>query len=239
MTSCFGSCSCDAFAENAEGRMSLAQETADSDPANSLTLNLRRKRFRRFLELVDRCPQRPLQILDVGGTEQFWETMGYADCGHKITLLNLTAAPTRHENIVSVAGDAAAMPQFGDDRFDIVFSNSVIEHLRSLDRQRRMAGEVRRLAKRYFVQTPNYWFPIEPHFWFPGFQFLPVAARVWLLRHRALGSYPRAANERQAREFVDEIRLLKKAEVKALFPDATILHERFLGMTKSFMAVRR
>ena len=202
--------------------MSLSQETTDSDPANSLTLTLRRKRFRRFLELVDCCPKRPLQILDVGGTEQFWETMGYADCGHKITLLNLAAAPTRHENIVSVVGDAASMPQFHDDQFDIVFSNSVIEHLGSLERQRQMAGEVRRLAKRYFVQTPNYYFPIEPHFWFPGFQFLPVAARVWLLRRRALGSYPRAESDRQARAFVDEIRLLKKSELKALFPDAAI-----------------
>jgi hypothetical protein len=219
--------------------MSLSQAMTDSDPANSLTLTLRRKRFRRFLELVDRCPKRPLQILDVGGTEQFWETMGYADCGHKITLLNLTAAPTRHENIVSLAGDAASMPQFGDERFDVVFSNSVIEHLGSLERQRQMAGEVRRLAKRYFVQTPNYWFPIEPHFRFPGFQYLPVAGRVWLLRHRALASYPRAENEQQARQFVDEIRLLTKAEVQALFPDAEILHERFLGLTKSFMAVRR
>jgi hypothetical protein len=219
--------------------MSLSQETTNSNPANSLALTLRRKRFRRFLELVDRCPKRPLQILDVGGTEQFWETMGYADCGHKITLLNLTSAPTRHENIVCMAGDAASMPQFGDDQFDIVFSNSVIEHLGSLERQRQMAGEVRRLAKRYFVQTPNYWFPIEPHFRFPGFQFLPVATRVWLLRHRALASYPRAETEQQARNYVDEIRLLKKSEVRALYPDAEILHERFLGLTKSFMAVRR
>jgi Methyltransferase domain len=219
--------------------MNLPQATTASDPSNSLALTLRRKRFRFFLELVDCCPKRPLQILDVGGTEQFWETMGYADCGHKITLLNLTAAPTRHENIVSVAGDAASMPEFDDNRFDIVFSNSVIEHLGSLERQRQMAGEVRRLAKRYFVQTPNYWFPVEPHFRFLGFQFLPVAARVWLLRHRALASYPRAETDRQARGFVEEIRLLKRSELKAMFPDAAILRERLLGMTKSFMAVRR
>jgi len=59
------------------------------------------------------------------------------------------------------------------------------------------------------------------------------------LRHRALASDPRAASEQQAREFVDEIRLLKKSEVKALFPDAAILHERFLGATKSLIAVKR
>lgn len=219
--------------------MSNLQNLADPDRSTSLAVALRRKRFRLFLELVESCPRRRLQILDVGGTEQFWETMGFADSGHEITILNLTQAATRRENIVSIAGDARGMPQFDDDQFDIVFSNSVIEHLGCWEHQRQMAGEVRRLAKKYFVQTPNYYFPIEPHFLFPGFQFLPLAARIWLVRHRSLGTYQRVVDYRRARELVSEIRLLRKSELKVLFPDAAILHERFLGATKSLIAIRR
>jgi hypothetical protein len=217
----------------------MLQALADSNEATSLAVALRRKRFRHFLDLVESCPPGRLRILDVGGTERFWETMGFADSGHEITLLNLTAVETRHPTIVSVAGDASAMPQFDDNEFDIVFSNSVIEHLGSPEKQQQMANEVRRLARKYLVQTPNYYFPIEPHFLFPGFHFLPVASRIWLLRHHSLGSYPRVEDYQQAYALVSEIRLVTETELRAMFPDATILHERLYGMTKSLLAVRR
>jgi len=219
--------------------MSMLQELADSNQETSLAVTLRRKRFCHFLDLVESCPPGRLRILDVGGTERYWETMGFADSGHEITLLNLTEAETRHPNILSVAGDASSMPQFDDNQFDIVFSNSVIEHLRCREKQQQMAAEVRRLAKKYLVQTPNYYFPIEPHFLFPGFHFLPVASRIWLLRHHSLGSYPRVEDYQRARELVSEIRLITEAELRAMFPDATILHERIYGMTKSLLAIRR
>jgi 2-polyprenyl-3-methyl-5-hydroxy-6-metoxy-1,4-benzoquinol methylase len=205
----------------------------------SLTLAMRRARFGRFLELVESCPKRPVQILDVGGTEEFWEAMGCADSGHNITLLNLEAEPTKHANIVSLAGDARQMPQFADNQFDVVFSNSVIEHLETIESQRQMAAEVRRLATKYFVQTPNYYFPVEPHFMFPGFQFLPRAVQIRLLCTWGLATYPRAKDERQAHEYLDEIRLLTRSEFASLFPDAVILRERFFGLTKSFIAVKR
>ena len=219
--------------------MGTVKNLADSNLSISPAAMMRRRRFRRFLDLVESCPKRRLRILDVGGTENFWEMMNFVDSGHEITVLNLTQAETRHKNIIGVAGDACSMPQFNDDQFDIVFSNSVIEHVGSWENQQRMADEVRRLAKKYFVQTPNYYFPMEPHSLFPGFQFLPVAMQVWLVQRRAIGWFPQAENYRQACEIVGEIHLLKKREMKTLFPDAVILHERFLGATKSLMAVRR
>ena len=122
-----------------------------------------------------------------------------------------------------VEADARALP-FEDDSFAIAYSNSVIEHLDPLDRPR-FATEIRRVAGRYYVQTPNRWFPVEPHVLLPGFQFLPLAARrrLWPL---GVSQVP-----------FEDIRLLDAAELRSLFPDAVIVRERFLGMTKSLIAV--
>lgn len=119
--------------------------------------------------------------------------------------------------------DARALP-FDDGEFDVAYSNSVIEHLDPADRAR-FASEIRRVAGRYLVQTPNVWFPVEPHVLLPGFQFLPLAARrrLWGL---GVSEDP----------FTD-IRLLDSAELRGLFPDAVIVRERFAGLTKSLVAV--
>jgi hypothetical protein len=124
-----------------------------------------------------------------------------------------------------------------DDRsFDIVFSNSVIEHVGDHHDQLRMAEEVRRVGKRYFVQTPNKYFPIEPHFLFPFFQFLPLGLRVRLMQNFHLGWFPKTPERQKAREIVTGIRLLDRCEFRSLFPDATIYDEKVLGITKSFVA---
>lgn len=101
--------------------------------------------------------------------------------------------------------------------------------------QRRMAAEIRRVGERYFVQTPNRYFPIEPHFLFPGYQFLPFEARVFLVRHFELGWVGRIPDPVQAAKTVGAIRLLDRAELETLFPRARIYRERFCGLTKSFI----
>ena len=218
--------------------MQLLTPLADSSKAGSPAWTLRRRRFLRFQQLIDRCEKSHLRILDIGGTEAFWEAMGFAESGHEIVLVNLFEQEPKYENIDIQVGDARALPQFDDNEFDIVFSNSVIEHLRNFEDQKRMAAEVRRLAPKYFVQTPNYYFPVEPHFLFPGFHYLPRSARMWLIMHFRLGSYERISDRREAEELVDEIRLLSRSEFRSLFPDAEIHDERLCGLTKSFMAVK-
>jgi hypothetical protein len=128
------------------------------------------------------------------------------------------------------------MPEFADRSFDVVFSNSVIEHVGGLENQERMAAEVIRIGRRYFIQTPNFGFPIEPHFLFPGFQWLPETSRIWLVRHFALGWVERAVDDRAARQLVRDNCLMTERQFRSLFPGAKIYKERFLGLTKSFIA---
>jgi hypothetical protein len=212
----------------------LFKKIADMREADSLITQLRRRRFVLFRSLLDRLP-RPVRLLDVGGTQFFWEMMGFrGGDGLEITMLNLMPSWTR-PGFRSLVGDARDMRQFADQEFDIVFSNSVIEHVGEPEAQRRMASEIKRVGKRYFVQTPNRNFPLEPHFFFPGFQYLPLPARIWLLQHFDLGWYKKIPDYDAARQEVETIRLLSRREVTRLFPEATLHEERFVGLTVSFV----
>jgi hypothetical protein len=206
----------------------------------SLKQRFREKRFAFFLKLLQTVKSNaPLRILDVGGTELFWERMNFSNSQDiQITLLNLKAVATKNSNFKSIKGDACDLSMFKDREFDIVFSNSVIEHLFSIDNQLRMANETRRVGKNYYVQTPNYYFAIEPHWLFPFFQFLPVETRIFLTRNFDLGSYKKAPDRATAARWVQEVNLLTEREMKKLFPDGTVYREQFMGMTKSITLYR-
>jgi hypothetical protein len=215
----------------------LVRAADDANP-RSIANRLRSRRFDRFEKLVGALP-RPLRILDVGGTTAFWEQRGWAGRDDiQIVTVNLEAEPPRYANIESRAGDAADLSEFPDGSFDVVFSNSVIEHLFTLENQRKMAREVARLGNAYWVQTPNYWFPVEPHFLFPAWQWLPVGARAWLLQRRRWGWIGPERNRDRALERVREIRLMKRGELRRLFPGGRIWPERVLGLTKSWVVTK-
>jgi SAM-dependent methyltransferase len=214
----------------------LTRPFADVYNPGSLANQFRHKRFQLAGRLLAGVPH-PWRILDIGGTDNFWNQMGSPDGpDDELILLNLEPMAVSRSNRKSMVGDAAHLGQFRDGEFDIVFSNSVIEHLGSLEEQQRMAAEVRRVGKRYYVQTPHRYFPIEPHFLFPFFQFFPLPLKLWLLTHFALGWYPVSPDREAARKAVDEIRLVSRTEMEAFFPGATIYEEKLLGMTKSFVA---
>lgn len=203
---------------------------------DSLTYQLRRKRFQFFLSQVDKL-QGPLKILDIGGTPSFWESMGFDRPDTHITLLNLTAQKVDKPHFSGVKGDAREMKEYEDGFFDIVFSNSVIEHLYTKENQQKMAKECRRVGKNYFIQTPNYWFPIEPHWVFPFFQYLPFSLKVLLTRNFKLGHIPKLPKD-EAIEQVKEVRLLTAGEMKKMFPDGSLYREKFFGLTKSLVAYK-
>ena len=210
---------------------------ADFQDTRSIAYRLRSRRLKHFLDLLDATPK-PVKLLDVGGSIKYWKVLGLASREDiEFTILNVVAADDEDERFRYLVGDARDLSQFGDGEFDIVFSNSVIEHVGGWEDQQRMASEVRRVGRRYFVQTPNRYFPIEPHFLFPAFQFLPEAVQVGLLMRFRLGWFPRAKTRQEALSYAREIRLLTRREVQQLFPEARLIPEKFHGLTKSFMAV--
>jgi ubiquinone/menaquinone biosynthesis C-methylase UbiE len=195
----------------------------------------RKKRFEFFESKACVLP-RPVKILDIGGEVNFWKQVNYyGNDDFDITVLNLRAKQARFSNITVVEGNACALTDFRDKEFDISFSNSVIEHLYNRDNQIKMAGEAIRVGTYYFIQTPNLYFPIEPHFKFPFFQFLPDKIKILLQTRTSLINGVKYGRN-YAEQVIKEIVLLSKKDLCAIFPDAYIYEEKFFGLTKSFIA---
>lgn len=213
----------------------MFKRLADNRDQSSFAAQFRRKRFELLLSLLSHL-DRPIQILDIGGTEEYWKMMGLNDDDQVfITLLNLARDKVTLPNVSSIVGDARSLKS-ANASFDVVFSNSVIEHVGTYDDQMLMAKEVCRVGKRYFVQTPNRNFPLEPHFLFPFFQYLPLAVRVLLVRNFNMGWFNKTRDAAKAEEIVESIRLLNRREFAMLFPESIIYEERIFGFVKSFVA---
>ena len=205
---------------------------------HNLRNRFRRNRMRKFLELV--APLRgkgTVRIVDLGGTAHYWRALPalYGADDVEITILNLGAAEARDANLTIRAGDACNV-DFPDMAFDIVHSNSVIEHVGRWPEMQRMAAEVRRLAPAHFVQTPNFWFPLEPHYRLPLVQFLPERARAFAIEK--LDRFPSGEDNDGLTE-VRKTVLIGPRQMRALFPDSEIWRERFAGLAKSLVAIRR
>jgi Methyltransferase domain len=223
----------------------IAEKVADYDDRSALGSRLRAKRIAPFLQLIEMIEREHghVNVIDIGGTERYWNIVPRAyleDHRVKITIVNLSdTLPPDHGPFRFAHGDGCALTAFGDDSFHLVHSNSVIEHVGDWSRMVQFANEVRRLARRHFVQTPNFWFPIEPHFMTPLFHWLPRPTRVWLCAHFRVGRYRRSKTIDEAARIVDDKRLLSRTLLRALFPDSDVETERFFGLPKSLIAIRR
>ncbi|MHA6333008.1 class I SAM-dependent methyltransferase [Qipengyuania sp. CAU 1752] len=211
-----------------------------SDPRDpqSLSYRLRAKRDEFLREFLLRNGRR---ILDMGGTAHYWRRVGleFLDRhGFEITIVNLTPTDLGEGPFAMAVGDATNM-DFADNSFDIVHSNSVIEHVGGSDMVAAFARETRRLAPAYYLQTPNFWFPVDPHFWrMPAFHWMPETLRVSLLRKLPIATAGRLKTLDEAREAVENTRLLTPRQIHELFPDAHVRFERFAGLSKSIIAYR-
>jgi len=207
----------------------------DLNNKKSIVAKFRKKRDIQFKQVADFL-EKKVTILDVGGTEQYWKNLGYCgDLRYEITLLNLYETESSCSNMQCVKGDGRNLTQFQDKEFDIVFSNSVLEHVGGFEDQNRMAIEMRRVGKSYFLQTPHRFIPLEPHFVFPFFQILPEKIKLFLVQHLNLGYFNRIKNPHEAECLIRSIRLLNKRELKMLFPEAMIREEKIFGIPYSFL----
>ncbi len=223
----------------------LAKSISDYERSASVGSKLRAKRIAPLLQMIEAVhrDQGRVNIVDIGGREAYWGLLprGFLEAHDvRVTLVNLPGneSPEVEPPFSFVEADACDLEGFADASFDIAHSNSVIEHVGDWNRMVAFARELARVAPRYFVQTPNYWFPVEPHCMTPFFHWLPMPLRVWLVSRFRLGHWPRATTVDEAVRVVERARLLNRKMFQELFDDAEIQTERMLLLPKSFVAVK-
>jgi len=182
------------------------------------------------------------RVIDVGGTSWYWREFTTIP---NVCIINVmddqrwrNGDQRGADKIRVLIGDGTCL-NYADRSFDIAFASSVIEHVGDWQDQCAFAGELQRVADRYYVQTPNKWFFIEPHFLTPFIHFLPRRMLRKLVRYCSVWGLMNKPTQEQVDAEIDTIKLLDVDQMRALFPDAEIHRERFLGMTKSIIAIKR
>ncbi len=176
----------------------------------------RLRRHRRFFPLVG-LPEGG-RVLDVG-----CGALGLRALEPALDVTGLDLLPRPSYPGPFVQADAAERIPFADREFDLVYCSSVIEHVQPA-RRPALATEMRRVGRGFFVQTPAFEFPIEPHSLLPGAHWLPPRLRRPYWRLGAGGGW-------------EDISLLRRCEMEALF-GVPALPERLGPLVKSWVCVR-
>lgn len=208
------------------------------DGPHSLGNRFRARRWQRLLETFRDFAE--FEVIDLGGTVESWSRAPVRP--RSVTILNMFEPGISSDPSLSpIVGDACnareVLERAGrNTKFDLVYCNSVIEHVGGHAKRLELAREVHALAPRHWVQTPYRYFPIEPHWLCPIMQFLPLAAAArlafrWPLAHSRPNTYE------QARDEVMWTELLTVTQMRTYFSTSTIFRERFVGLTKSLITV--
>lgn len=196
-----------------------------------LSKRSRERRMHSYVKLLG--VREGTSVLDLGGQPTIWDSVPFR---LNITILNLPGAAETmretHHNIRYVEGDACHVEQFKDRSFEVVFSNSVIEHVGPPEKQASFAREVRRLGRSYWVQTPSKWFPIEAHCGMPLWWFYPAKLRQYFIERWRRINPPWT-------EMVEGTTVLSKSDLMRLFPEASVVVETLFGIPKSNIAYFR
>jgi len=187
-------------------------------------------------------PRPDQSLLDVGGLPEVWTSQPVLF--QRIDTLNIhpvdldpNAFP--QHNVRSLVGDGCALG-FADKSYDIAFSNSVIEHVGSWERQQAFAREIRRVGKGVWVQAPARECPLEPHYMAPFVHWLPKGVQRKIIRWLTPYGWLQKPSPGEVNDLVENTRLLTKREIKILFPDCNIHVEKMLGfIPKSYIAIRK
>lgn len=194
-----------------------------------LRASFRSQRYRRIAEQFDLRRADGL-ILDLGGGPASFFAAYYPH-PERLVLVEIAAEEAQRARAAQpalhvVVADGEALP-FAGGAFGLTVCNSVIEHVQHPDR---LAAEVRRVSRAYFLQTPNGRFPVEPHSFIgiPFYHYLPRPARRLVCRLLG-GDFA----------YIESVRYIPRRELQALFPDARLQVERSLGLAKSFYLVKQ
>ena len=214
------------------------------------TRTARLARFKSFVSDLRRAlpdGDRILRVVDIGGTVAFWEDwwkLSDQDQLH-VTLINnhrlddtqrKRQTPSRF--IDNVCRDANTLTPADFGAFDLIFSNSFLEHLRSRGEQTRLADTIAASGLPYFVQVPNKHSPVDPHHPFaPYFAVYPFTLRVGLVRVSGFGAGGKARTLDDAREREQYYNPLGVRDMQALFPKAAVKVEKPLGVPMSILAL--
>lgn len=185
--------------------------------ASPLAARARARRHAEFFGLTGLGPG--MRVLDVG-----CGTLGLRalEPELEITGVDLSARP-EYPGPFLQADVTEGLP-YADGEFDLVYSSSVVEHVPPA-RRAAFAAEVNRVGRGVYVQTPARSFPVEPHSLLPFAHWLPAAVREPYWRLGAQG-------------FWEDIHLLGRGEMRALFPGAGVHAERLGPLAKSWIAIR-
>jgi SAM-dependent methyltransferase len=188
--------------------------------ASPLATRARAARHERFFALA-RLPE-GARVLDVGcGALGLRGLVGGGPGEPTLDITGVDLAERPDYPGPFVRADASAGLPFADGEFDLVYCSSVIEHVPPA-RRAAFAAEVRRVGRGWFVQTPAFSFPIEPHALLPFAHWLPVGLRRRYWRVGAAGDW-------------EDISLLRRGEMEALF--GPVVPERFGPLVKSWVCV--
>lgn len=213
-----------------------------------LSNHFRKRRDVLLRKLIMNCGRegKTLRILDVGGQVTYWRQFGFDFLKSQnvhITIINIVEtelgpAEDAAEMFTAAVGDGCSL-NFPDNAFDLCHANSVIEHVGVWRDMAAFAKEMQRLAPSFYCQTPNYWFPIEPHFpMIPFNHWLPNPIRARLMQILPIAHAGRAKDLAMASDFVDSARLIFRSQLRALSPSARVHAERVLLIAKSYTAIR-
>jgi hypothetical protein len=208
--------------------------------SDRLSAYFRGRRFKLMEDMIRDIHAKTGQcrIIDVGGRAEYWSPAldTLRDCKAHVTIVNLESTQPQPLPLFNFQyGDACDLKRWQDGEFDLAHSNSLIEHVGNWRNMRRCADEIRRVGKSYYVQTPYFGFPLEPHFRTPFFHWMPEQVRARLVMRFKLGYFNRAATLHQAMENVQSATLLDRRQFSALFPDAAVTFERVAGLPKSLI----
>ncbi|WP_162894778.1 methyltransferase domain-containing protein [Rhizobium terrae] len=196
----------------------------------------RRKRGSLFREVLPNFTS--LKICDVGGSRHFWEKQDAVNIPKDLTLVNIRDDGQARSftgemgQFKVVLYDGERLP-FEDKSFDVATCNSVIEHV-PLHLRANLVREMERISNYYFIQTPAFIFPIEPHFFCPALHWLPRSVGKHAVRYSPW-RYLSKPTEEHIKDYFNEIQILTLKEFRGYSPaNANLFKEMFLGLPKSY-----